>query len=130
MVTDKKSGFSKPDFFNSKTILNLLYFSILRRVSCFRPYKYTNFKAIHNDPCFERLVQSVVFDPTNIQILKQFTTIPPMTTPNSRCFRPYKYTNFKAIHNYNPFNICFTVVVFDPTNIQILKQFTTHFGQP
>ena len=48
MVTDKKSGFSKPDFFNSKTILNLLYFSILRRVSCFRPYKYTNFKAIHN----------------------------------------------------------------------------------
>ena len=48
MVTDKKSGLEKPDFFNSKTILNLLYFSILRRVSCFRPYKYTNFKAIHN----------------------------------------------------------------------------------
>lgn len=52
MVTDKKSGFSKPDFFNSKTILNLLYFSILRRVSCFRPYKYTNFKAIHNRELF------------------------------------------------------------------------------
>ena len=50
MVTDKKSGLEKPDFFNSKTILNLLYFSILRRVSCFRPYKYTNFKAIHNSP--------------------------------------------------------------------------------
>ena len=49
MVTDKKSGLEKPDFFNSKTILNLLYFSILRRVSCFRPYKYTNFKAIHNE---------------------------------------------------------------------------------
>ena len=74
MVTDKKSGFSKPDFFNSKTILNLLYFSILRRVSCFRPYKYTNFKAIHN--AIEQIIPftTVVFDPTNIQILKQFTT--------------------------------------------------------
>ena len=54
MVTDKKSGLEKPDFFNSKTILNLLYFSILRRVSCFRPYKYTNFKAIHNSMSFVR----------------------------------------------------------------------------
>lgn len=52
MVTDKKSGLEKPDFFNSKTILNLLYFSILRRVSCFRPYKYTNFKTIHNRELF------------------------------------------------------------------------------
>ena len=74
MVTDKKSGLEKPDFFNSKTILNLLYFSILRRVSCFRPYKYTNFKAIHNDSDLSVLASNVVFDPTNIQILKQFTT--------------------------------------------------------
>ena len=74
MVTDKKSGLEKPDFFNSKTILNLLYFSILRRVSCFRPYKYTNFKAIHNTQAHSRQIRSVVFDPTNIQILKQFTT--------------------------------------------------------
>ena len=74
MVTDKKSGFSKPDFFNSKTILNLLYFSILRRVSCFRPYKYTNFKAIHNAQAKKVRDAQVVFDPTNIQILKQFTT--------------------------------------------------------
>ena len=76
MVTDKKSGFSKPDFFNSKTILNLLYFSILRRVSCFRPYKYTNFKAIHNLTLLHITTIIVVFDPTNIQILKQFTTQP------------------------------------------------------
>ena len=75
MVTDKKSGFSKPDFFNSKTIFNLLYFSILRRVSCFRPYKYTNFKAIHNKYSTLALSVLVVFDPTNIQILKQFTTL-------------------------------------------------------
>lgn len=74
MVTDKKSGFSKPDFFNSKTILNLLYFSILRRVSCFRPYKYTNFKAIHNQIFLNDGYPLVVFDPTNIRILKQFTT--------------------------------------------------------
>ena len=100
MVTDKKSGFSKPDFFNSKTILNLLYFSILRRVSCFRPYKYTNFKAIHNLllKYFNFLI--VVFDPTNIQILKQFTTDKYGIPIGSGCFRPYKYTNFKAIHNY------------------------------
>ena len=74
MVTDKKSGLEKPDFFNSKTILNLLYFSILRRVSCFRPYKYTNFKAIHNHFFIFTFTTIVVFDPTNIQILKQFTT--------------------------------------------------------
>ena len=74
MVTDKKSGLEKPDFFNSKTILNLLYFSILRRVSCFRPYKYTNFKAIHNILISNIFFLQVVFDPTNIQILKQFTT--------------------------------------------------------
>ena len=74
MVTDKKSGLEKPDFFNSKTILNLLYFSILRRVSCFRPYKYTNFKAIHNFSSYFANHAAVVFDPTNIQILKQFTT--------------------------------------------------------
>ena len=74
MVTDKKSGLEKPDFFNSKTILNLLYFSILRRVSCFRPYKYTNFKAIHNLFLNYLTKLHVVFDPTNIQILKQFTT--------------------------------------------------------
>ena len=74
MVTDKKSGLEKPDFFNSKTILNLLYFSILRRVSCFRPYKYTNFKAIHNMLISNIFFYKVVFDPTNIQILKQFTT--------------------------------------------------------
>ena len=99
MVTDKKSGLEKPDFFNSKTILNLLYFSILRRVSCFRPYKYTNFKAIHNVFLLLQLLALVVFDPTNIQILKQFTTITLDSAKVDRCFRPYKYTNFKAIHN-------------------------------
>ena len=83
MVTDKKSGLEKPDFFNSKTILNLLYFSILRRVSCFRPYKYTNFKAIHNFDDSRTLGVLVVFDPTNIQILKQFTTC----YPDYRCRR-------------------------------------------
>ena len=41
----------------------------------------------------------VVFDPTNIQILKQFTTIDKDKPANGGCFRPYKYTNFKAIHN-------------------------------
>ena len=80
MVTDKKSGLEKPDFFNSKTILNLLYFSILRRVR-------------------------VVFDPTNIQILKQFTTVVNSIASGNGCFRPYKYTNFKAIHNVRQ---CFT----------------------
>ena len=99
MVTDKKSGLEKPDFFNSKTILNLLYFSILRRVSCFRPYKYTNFKAIHNHFNINSSSLSVVFDPTNIQILKQFTTSVMLLSSFIRCFRPYKYTNFKAIHN-------------------------------
>ena len=42
--------------------------------SCFRPYKYTNFKAIHNSLLRDRVGDFVVFDPTNIQILKQFTT--------------------------------------------------------
>ena len=106
MVTDKKSGLEKPDFFNSKTILNLLYFSILRRVSCFRPYKYTNFKAIHNYVLGARRKRHVVFDPTNIQILKQFTTLKVTLRLERCCFRPYKYTNFKAIHNilYNKTN--------------------------
>ena len=43
----------------------------------------------------------------------------------SGCFRPYKYTNFKAIHNTLLVRHCKVGVVFDPTNIQILKQFTT-----
>ena len=67
----------------------------------------------------------VVFDPTNIQILKQFTTRMNSSLLLLCCFRPYKYTNFKAIHNMLPRLPLPPTVVFDPTNIQILKQFTT-----
>ena len=93
--------------------------------SCFRPYKYTNFKAIHNTYYVRHLLQYVVFDPTNIQILKQFTTNFMVTIWTYSCFRPYKYTNFKAIHNALGRGGTESKVVFDPTNIQILKQFTT-----
>ena len=72
---------------------------------CFRPYKYTNFKAIHNRGAYYDNDYFVVFDPTNIQILKQFTTVVNSIASGNGCVRPYNYTNFKAIHNVRQ---CFT----------------------
>ena len=62
--------------------------------SCFRPYKYTNFKAIHNDFHNNGRKQQVVFDPTNIQILKQFTTLYDKNKKSRRLFSTLQIYKF------------------------------------
>ena len=99
--------------------------SIVRKLSCFRYHKGTDFQANHNSLQRLTLHLLVVLDTTKVQIFKQITTDVSKYGLINRCFRYHKGTDFQANHNHICEFMYMIIVVLDTTKVQIFKQITT-----